>query len=318
MSNDFVQTEVAGSADSAGALIAQGATMVQTRTGYTTAVQVQKKRDLKEVTEKVLQEAALAGEACYYGWGAGKDRIEGPSIELAMIVARNFGNCAVITRDPIETQSAYILSTDVIDLETGFTYCRPFRQSKRWTVHGKMDDIRKEDVRFQIGVSKSQRNSVLRMMPGWLISKAMDKAKAGVREQLEGYIKKNSLEGARKKALDALTRYGVNLERIEEKYGLKYGAWDLDTLVLLSGDINALNQKMESADVLFPVSGIKVNPETGEVTETGEGDENPPNGKLDPSMMSAGDPATHQGYQDGPKKGDSKKADEKPGGQMGF
>lgn len=297
MNDNVMNPEVLGGANKAGDLVAQGKTLVETRTGYTTAVQVQKQRDLKDVMRRCLEEASIAGESCFYGWGAGKDRVEGPSIELAMILARNWGNCAVITRDPLETRDAYILSTDIIDLETGFTYCRPYRQSKKWTVYGKMDEIRKDDVRFQIGVSKSQRNGILRMIPGWLVDKAMDRAKEGVREAIEKFIASKGVEGARKRALDGLVKFGVKLENIEAKYGAKYQAWDVEILVLLAGDISAIGKGIEAADVLFPDPGADtVDTETGEVKP----------GKIDPNKVEAGDASTHQGYK---KPSDTKKKD---------
>lgn len=295
--------------NTAGEAINNGKTVQQIQTQYTTAVSVQKPRDLMNVEKKCMAEAALAGEICFYGWGSGKDRVEGPSIECAMIAARNFGNCAINTNDPIETPNAYILSTDFVDLETGFTYRRPFRQSKKWTVAGRMDDVRKDDVRFQIGVSKSQRNAILRAMPGWLIDKMIETAKKGTRAKIEELVAKGGIEGARKKVVDALARYSVTLERIEDKYERKYAQWDIETLVLLAGDIKALDAKMDSADVLFPEPGTRLNTETGEIitpsTPTGNG------AGLSPEDMQTGDPTTHQGYE--PQSGALPLGDKKKG-----
>jgi len=72
---------------------------VQSGAGYTTAVAVQRPRSIAKVTHNVLEEAKLAGAAFYYGWTvkgkAGPSKIEGPSIDLAMCVARNYGNCVI-------------------------------------------------------------------------------------------------------------------------------------------------------------------------------------------------------------------------------
>lgn len=291
MSNDsLIQTGPL--TPTAGSIIGEGKTLQQIQTPYQTAVSVQKPRDLQEVRSKCLIEASLAGESCFYGWGNGKDRVEGPSIVCAMIAARNFCNLAVVTRDPIETATSYILNTDVIDVETGFTYNRPFRQSKKWTVYGKMDEVRKEDVRFQIGVSKSQRNAILRVMPGWLIDSMIEKAKEGVREKIEEYIRKNSIEGARKRVLDGLARFGVSLERIEDKYEKKYNAWDIEVLVLLAGDLRALTDKIDSPDVVFPLPEVKVDPSTGEILNGEYSPKMEPSG-LSPEAAKPGDPATH-------------------------
>jgi len=277
--------------ETAGDIIDSGRTLRQIQTQYMTAVAVQKPRDLMEVEKKCLIEAALAGEACFYGWGNGKDRVEGPSIVLAMIAVRNWGNCAIETPEPIETPNAYVFRASFIDLETGFTYTRPFRQAKKWTVYGKMDEYRKDDVRFQIGASKAQRNAVLRCLPGWLVDKMMDKAKAGVKEELQAYIDKHGIAKAREKALDGITKFGVSKERVEAKYEKKLEAWDIDVLVLLAGDRRALTDKAESAEVLFPDPNIKVDPETGEILDSGKKNEG-----LDTSAMTAGDEKKHQGF----------------------
>ena len=102
--------------NTAGAAIGQGKTVEQIQTTYHTAVRVQKPRELAVVEKNCLIEAALAGEVCFYGWGAGKNRVEGPSIDCAMIAARNWGNTAIEMRPVHETSSSYIMEAAFIDL----------------------------------------------------------------------------------------------------------------------------------------------------------------------------------------------------------
>lgn len=275
-----------------GDLLAAGKTIQQVHTRFQTATRVPEPRNLKTVLALCLEEAALTGEKCFYGWGVGENRIEGPSIECAMIAFRNWGNDALEMQPIQETQSAYIMTASFIDIERGCTYERQFRQSKKWTVHGKMDEMRKEDVRFQIGQSKAQRNVVLRAVPGWLIDKMIEKAKEGVREKLEKLIKEKGIETARKAVVDALARYSVKLEDIERKYG-RYQKWDIEVLITMRGDISALTKGEESAAVLFPPEGEKVDVETGEVTP--EPDEKPFN-------ATNGDAAAHQDVKTGKAK----------------
>ena len=63
--------------------------------GYATAIACQIPRQLEIVRRRIEDEGRLAGEEFYYGWGAGKDRIEGPSVKLANALARCWGNCAL-------------------------------------------------------------------------------------------------------------------------------------------------------------------------------------------------------------------------------
>lgn len=233
--------------------LASGRALQQVRTSYVTAVAVQKPRELIRVEKKLLEEARLAGESFYYGWGVGKNRIEGPSIELATAAARCWGNCATEMAPVQDMPTAWIFTASFIDLETGYTRTRQFRQSKNWTVHGQMDDERKTDIRFNIGQSKAERNVILKALPGWLIDKAMAAAKSGVREMIEGYIKKNGLPAAIDIAMRALEKHGIKEDRVCAKFGLAAAtALDLDALVVIKGDLHAIESGQERAEALFP------------------------------------------------------------------
>ncbi len=284
--NNAALTKAPSAADeafnTAAEALQQGKTLQKIETPYVTAVNVQKPRSLVTVEKKCLEEATLAGETCFYGWGAGKDRVEGPSIECAMIALRNWGNAFAGARESVEeTPSAYIFTSAFVDLETGVTYQRQFRQSKAWRIYGKMDEARKEDVRFQIGQSKADRNVILRALPSWLIDKMLDKAKEGVREKIEQAIEKRGIESVRKLALDALARFGITLERIESKYEKKYAAWDIETLVMLKADLSALTNGLEGSETLFP---SQTQPEAAKAA-------------IDLKDMQAGDPNQHQPHE---------------------
>lgn len=283
--------------------IAQGKSVEQIQTKYHTAVRVQQPRDLVQVEKRCLTEAALAGERCFYGWGVGQNRVEGPSIDCAMIAARNWGNLAMDMAPVHETQSAWIFDAHVIDIETGFTYSRQFRQSKKWQVYGKLDPERKDDVRFQIGQSKAQRNAILRFVPGWLTDKMIERAKEGIREKLDKAIQSKGIGEVRKRALDALARFSVTQEMVERKYGRKYPTWDLELLVILQGDIAALSSGAETADTLY------AEPEDENASGNGAGD---PDG-LSEADMSPGDPSLHQGHEPQDKKDKADKKDPKKG-----
>lgn len=217
--------------------------MLQVKSSYSTAVQVQRPREIRDVARRICEEARLMGESAFYGWGAGDSRIEGPSQELALAAARNWGNCAIEVGPVQDTPDSWIITSYFVDLETGFTMARPFKQSKRWTVHGKMDAERKNDVRFQIGATKSARNVILKAIPGWMIEKALDEAKAGVREKIENYIAKKGMAAAQDFAVNALVKLGVKEEAILAKFSVaKRAALDVDALIVMKGDLAAIEK----------------------------------------------------------------------------
>lgn len=221
--------------------------------GYVTAIAPQQPRSLKLVQRRFIEECELMGESAFYAWGTGGDHIEGPSVDLALAAARCYGNCAVDQQAVQETMTSYIFVAIFIDLETGFTLSRPFRQSKRWMVYGKMDEERKADVRFQIGASKATRNVILNALPAWLIDLGIEAAKAGVRKRIEEYIKRRSIEAARQLAISELKKQGVSETSILAKFDYAaVTALTVDDLVRLRGDLKAIQTGQEAASALFP------------------------------------------------------------------
>jgi len=218
------------------AVFAGGQAMQQIKTGYVTAVMVQKPRPpIAAIAAKVYEEAKYAGKSFYYAWPVknkrtGKtDRVQGGSIDLAMCIARNYGNCAVDT-EMAETRTHFIFKSTFIDLETGFTLPRLFRQRKDAAKeYGKMEEGRAEDIVFQLGQSKSQRNPIFRAMPKKLIDEAIRIAQeSGLAE-----IKKEHPDIARAKAINFFSENGVTVERMIAKFGKKVEQWDEHVILTL-------------------------------------------------------------------------------------
>jgi len=214
-----------------------------------------KPRVLSEVMKRCIAESVLSGEEFYYSWSVkSKDGntaiVEGPSIHLAMAAARHYGNIS-IKQGPIhETKDSWIFTTIVQDLESGFNFQKNYKMSKNFPVYGKLDDFRKEDIRFQIAQSKSTRNAILSAIPHVIISRMMDAAKSGVRKQVEAAVKRQGIEKVKASAVAEFAKLGVSREMLERKVG-SYSSWDIDVLVSLAGDMRALRTGEESVEAMF-------------------------------------------------------------------
>lgn len=224
----------------------------QVKTAYTTALAVQKPRNLLAVHKALQNEAALAGESFYYGWGNGRDRIEGPSVGLAMAAARCYGNAAVDMLPVQDTDEAWIMTAVFVDLETGFTLTRQFRQSKKSVVHGKHDNERKDDIRFQIGQSKAVRNVVLNAVPEFMVQAAIQAAKSGVRSKIEKFIADKGIAAAVDLVRNGLAKHGVQDVHILDKCQVAdIKGITVDHIVMLRGDLYALDNGQDYATTLF-------------------------------------------------------------------
>ena len=248
--------------DSSGLDVSQDAVQGLQRVGglqqvsgqHVKSLAVMKPRAIARVQEKFLQEAALAGESFYYAWGKGKNRVEGPTVDCAMALARAFGNCAVDMLPVDDQPDAWIMTASFLDTETGFTLTRQFRQSKNWVVYGDLDPERKDDVRFQIGQSKATRNVIVNALPKWLVNKGVEAAKSGVRDFIEKLIKTDGLESVQRKAVDFICKFGISEERVLQKFGrATVKALEVEDLVLMKGDLNALKNGLDTAENLYPL-----------------------------------------------------------------
>lgn len=234
-------------------MVAGGATVQQMQTQHATAMSVQQPRALRQVQKNIMVEAGLAGELFYYGWGAGKNKIEGPSVKMALALARCWGNCAIDMMPMQDAGDSWIITAAFVDLETGFTCNRQFRQAKNSIVHGKHDDARKDDIRFQIGQSKAQRNVILNALPEWLIAEAMKEAKRGVLQMIERKVSRSSLVVVVGDALAALAKEGVSEERVLAKFEVAASsALTADHLVMVVADLRAIQEGQDLPDSVYP------------------------------------------------------------------
>lgn len=237
-----------------------GVAMQRMQTSYSTAIAVQKPRDLDAVVRAVHREATYAGASFFYAWGEGKDHIEGPSVECALAVARNWGNCAVES-DVREEDDSFVFTAHFVDLESGFTLSRSFRQSKESTVAGRMDEERKMDVRFQVGQSKAIRNVVLNAMPAWLVDGAVEEAKKADMDD----IHREGIETSRLRAVVSLAKMGVDEDRILKKLGrrTRNDITEADVQSLRSAYRSLMLGTASARDLFPPISEYEQAPAAG-------------------------------------------------------
>jgi hypothetical protein len=227
-------------------LLARGATMARMQIGqYTTAIQVQKPRSLKALQAAVIEEAELLGQDFLYGWEvndknspSGKSWIEGVSIDGAMILARNWGNCATPVQLVEDAPAHWLMEATFVDLETGYTVQRLFRQRKTESHSKSMEGDRKLDIAFQIGQSKAQRNVIVKAMPAWLINAATTAALSSTVSKYE-----KDLPKFRQVCVKAYAPISVTQAMLEKKVGLPVDAWTARDLAKLSSLHKAIVQE---------------------------------------------------------------------------
>jgi hypothetical protein len=221
--------------------------LIRSQTQFHTAMAVQRPRNLDKVVAAVLREAEFAGDAFYYSFPMGGKQIEGPSIGLAMAVAREWSNCAVPV-EYYETLTEWVFTAHFVDLERGFTVSRVFRKKKGKGAFKKLEEDRAEDMTFQAAQSRAIRNVVLAGVPRWLTDQAKERAKDAV---LKG-ISKEGLATATNKALKFLAGYGVSEGRVIAVLGKSRQEWASEDIASLRGLASQLRDGQASPEQLFP------------------------------------------------------------------
>jgi hypothetical protein len=215
------------------AIVAAGGTLQRTQTQYTTAVSVQKPRDLDRIVNTVMREARFAGDSWYYSWTVkgkgGRGSVEGGSIGLAYALARLWGNCVVdIDHDRSSGMDKFIAR--FVDLETGYTTTRLFR-AKHNPLGGGYDAARKDDMAFQAAQSKAIRNVILAGVPRWMVDAAVQEAKKATL----GAIDKVGLHQAKDAAVRFFIGYGVPMEGLEQYLHKPKDDWTTEDVAHLRG-----------------------------------------------------------------------------------
>jgi hypothetical protein len=232
-----------------------GAGMVQTRTPFQTSLQVLERRSLAKVEQEVLRMATLLGDDAFYGWGSGKNHVEGGTIYLANALIHIYRNAVVVSEPVQDMPEAWIFTHTWLDLESQTSTTRQFIQSKREEIPGSMDKYRKEQIRFGKGQSKAIRNIILNNIPQYLVTKAIETAKNGARSKMQKYIEDKGIAKGQEFVVASLAKVGVKEEHILAKMGkAKIEGLDIDDLVGLSADFRAIDTGNANASELFDLS----------------------------------------------------------------
>jgi hypothetical protein len=146
------------------------------------------------------------------------DWIEGETVGCAMSVARAYGNCDVAHTRTEDEKTSWVLYSTFLDLQSGFSLTRGFRQRKGQSTMGS-DRARGEDIDFQIGVSKSTRNVVSRALGDYV-----QYARKCAKERLTNAVAKRADE-YRERIVSYLAEINYPLTAVEGATGGSIAKW---------------------------------------------------------------------------------------------
>lgn len=216
-------------------------------------VALQRPRDLEVVRDRFLRECSRPSLAkiARYRKPVGREKIEGPSIRLAEVALRVFGNLRVTTPTIYDDPERRIVRVTVVDLETNasaskdITFAKTVERRalrdgqvpisvrtnsegiKTYTVIATDDELSNKENAL---VSKTLRNLVFRIFPGWLLEEGMEQVQAVLR----GQVTKDP-DAEKRMAVDAFAELGIRAEALAEYLGHKMQDTTPDELIELRG-----------------------------------------------------------------------------------
>jgi len=245
--------------DEATEMVKAGSKMVRTEDQTMQSIAELRPRALTTVKGRGLEEIeAFPNEA--YRWyyaipykdgKGGTTSVEGPSIHLALMVQRYWGNCSSAWIYDTETEDHVWLKGVFIDLETNTRFEKSFRVSKKGKQRGSNQVYELRDDRLTMAInaggSKAQRNAIIAGVPDPIVTVFLERAK----ELMRGDKPKATLSGeAVAKIVAAFEPYEVPLDALERSVKKPCDKWTGNTRVKLMGMYNALKEGGAVSEVI--------------------------------------------------------------------
>ncbi|MBQ3326536.1 MAG: hypothetical protein IJG86_01960 [Clostridia bacterium] len=224
-------------------------------------------RDPAYAMSRILEECKrpTLAEHATYSFPRGKETVTGPSIRLAEVMARNFGNMTfgyeVLERRPSQGKTLGTAGSSIIrayawDLETNLLIDRQF-EVKHWrsTRSGGYTITDDRDI-YELEANMSARRiraCILQMIPG----DVTDAAVAACRKTASsGVIEMMANPESRAKLINTMLRIyskmGVNQDDLEDALNAKVDNWTADHMLKLKEMKNSLEDGTVTLGDYFP------------------------------------------------------------------
>jgi len=224
-------------------------------------------RDPAYAMSRILEECKrpTLAEHAVYSFPRGKETVSGPSIRLAEVMARNFGNMTfgyeVLERRPSQGKSLERAGSSIIrayawDLETNLLIDRQF-EVKHWrtTKSGGYAITEDRDI-YELEANMSARRiraCILQMIPGDVTDAAVaacrKTASSGIIEMMKNPDSRSKLIG---QMLRIYAKMGVTQEDLEDCLNAKVENWTADTMLKLKEMKNSIEDNTVPLGEYFP------------------------------------------------------------------
>lgn len=221
-------------------------------------------RDAHLSTERILNECKrpTLAEAATYSFPRGKETISGPSIRLAEVLARNWGNNTfgyeVLDRKTtVNARTGYsVIRAYAWDLETNTYISRQFTVTHwRQTKNGGYPLTEDRDI-YELEsnmASRRLRACILQMIPGDVTQAAVNACRltesSGLTQRMADPKERQKIIGG---TIAMYEKMGVTVADLEEYLKVKVDDWSADTMLKLKEIVNAIKDNVSTIGDYFP------------------------------------------------------------------
>lgn len=198
---------------------------------------------------------SLASKAMY-SYPRGGKTVTGPSIRLAEVFARNYGNLAYGTRELSRTENESKMEAYCWDMQKNVRVSRTFdvphvRETKQGPV--KLRDSRDiYEMTANMG-ARRLRACILEVIPVDIVEDAIDRC----RKTLGGHIEKN-MDVFRRELVAGFSKAGVSIEMIEKRLGHKIDQMDREEALEYKGILVSILDNISKRSDWFKFEGGEI------------------------------------------------------------
>ncbi|MEK4894206.1 hypothetical protein MHH74_29720 [Bacillus sp. FSL M7-0996] len=223
-------------------------------------------RDTYDAFQRIMKECErkLVAENAVYQYPKGGQKVQGPSIRLAEVIARNWGNIdyGIIELDQKDGESS--MMAYAWDLETNTRQTKIFTVKHERKAKGKTNKLTDSRDVYELTANmgtRRMRACILGIIPGDIVDAAVQKCNDTL---VNG--QKEPLEDRLRKALDAFKKeFGVTKEMIEDSLQLNVDAFTEHDFVKLGRIYTSIREGVGKKEDFFDTkktSPVKSNLET--------------------------------------------------------
>lgn len=209
-------------------------------------------RSKKEAVDRITLECCQkqVAEEAFYSFTRGRETVEGPSIRLAEVMARNWGNLDYGVEEVDRNDKESTLRAYCIDLESNVMSSKVFVvPHSRDTRQGKKKLAADRDIYENVANNgaRRMRACILALIPKDVVEIAAHQVNTTLASDM------GSPADEIRRLIEAFGEYGVTPERIAERLGHSLTSVSNVEIVILRKIYSSIRENFSTADIEFPV-----------------------------------------------------------------